>query len=182
MSVKLRSIGPRARPLSVRSGERRGNEICQEGRSWTSVGAPAPALLRQSGRPFSLLPSQISRKNGGGGIRTLVRGKPPETVFETAAFNRSATPPGGTRLRLVDLSCSPPSFCSPRRAASASRASGARRSAQSGASGSAGTAGLRGRSLPTRGEEGAEEPGGLLGHQAGRQLGTMVQARLREHV
>ncbi len=33
-------------------------------------------------------------QNGGGGIRTLVGGKPPETVFETAAFNRSATPPG----------------------------------------------------------------------------------------
>jgi hypothetical protein len=32
-------------------------------------------------------------QNGGGGIRTLVGGKPPETVFETAAFNRSATPP-----------------------------------------------------------------------------------------
>ena len=32
--------------------------------------------------------------NGGGGIRTLVGGNSPETVFETAAFNRSATPPG----------------------------------------------------------------------------------------
>ncbi len=32
--------------------------------------------------------------NGGGGIRTLVGGISPETVFETAAFNRSATPPG----------------------------------------------------------------------------------------
>jgi len=36
--------------------------------------------------------------SGGGGIRTLVGGEPPETVFETAAFNRSATPPG-PRLR-----------------------------------------------------------------------------------
>src|SRR5438876_8803428 len=36
-------------------------------------------------------------QNGGGGIRTLVRGKPPETVFETAAFNRSATPPGAIK-------------------------------------------------------------------------------------
>src|SRR2546428_11129579 len=36
-------------------------------------------------------------QNGGGGIRTLVRGKPPETVCETAAFNRSATPPGAIK-------------------------------------------------------------------------------------
>jgi hypothetical protein len=32
-------------------------------------------------------------KNGRGGIRTPVRGLTPETVFETAAFNRSATLP-----------------------------------------------------------------------------------------
>src|SRR4051812_46022720 len=32
-------------------------------------------------------------RSGGGGIRTLVRGLTPETVFETAAFNHSATPP-----------------------------------------------------------------------------------------
>ena len=32
-------------------------------------------------------------KSGRGGIRTPVGGKPPETVFETAAFNRSATLP-----------------------------------------------------------------------------------------
>jgi hypothetical protein len=31
-------------------------------------------------------------QNGGGGIRTLVRGKPPETVFETAAELRVALP------------------------------------------------------------------------------------------
>ena len=34
--------------------------------------------------------------NGGGaGIRTLVTGFTGKTVFETAAFNRSATPPQG---------------------------------------------------------------------------------------
>jgi SAM-dependent methyltransferase len=33
--------------------------------------------------------------SGGGGIRTLVGPKWPETVFETAAFNHSATPPKG---------------------------------------------------------------------------------------
>ena len=32
---------------------------------------------------------------GGGGIRTLVTGVSGETVFETAAFNHSATPPQG---------------------------------------------------------------------------------------
>ena len=32
---------------------------------------------------------------GGGGIRTLVTGVAGETVFETAAFNHSATPPLG---------------------------------------------------------------------------------------
>ena len=32
---------------------------------------------------------------GGGGIRTLVTGVTGETVFETAAFNHSATPPQG---------------------------------------------------------------------------------------
>ncbi len=45
----------------------------------------------------------IQAKNGGGGIRTRVGGVTPETVFKTAAFNRSATPPGtGVRSRLVD--------------------------------------------------------------------------------
>ena len=38
-----------------------------------------------------------SCKSGGGGIRTLVRGLTPETVFETAAFNHSATPPSRRR-------------------------------------------------------------------------------------
>jgi hypothetical protein len=45
-------------------------------------------------------------KNGGGGIRTLVGGISPETVFETAAFNRSATPPGSAS-RLDHLSLRP---------------------------------------------------------------------------
>jgi hypothetical protein len=30
----------------------------------------------------------LTKKNGGGGIRTLVRGKPPETVFEYAVRAR----------------------------------------------------------------------------------------------
>lgn len=35
------------------------------------------------------------KTGGGGGIRTLVTGVAGETVFETAAFNHSATPPQG---------------------------------------------------------------------------------------
>ena len=34
-----------------------------------------------------------TENGGGGGIRTLVTGSTGETVFETAAFNHSATPP-----------------------------------------------------------------------------------------
>lgn len=37
----------------------------------------------------------IPSNGGGGGIRTLVTGSTGETVFETAAFNHSATPPQG---------------------------------------------------------------------------------------
>src|SRR5262245_9253418 len=61
-------------------------------------GRPAPALFRGFGLkpPRFQVACLTTPQNGGGGIRTLVRGKPPETVFETAAFNRSATPPGGT--------------------------------------------------------------------------------------
>lgn len=36
-----------------------------------------------------------TENGGGGGIRTLVTGSTGETVFETAAFNHSATPPHG---------------------------------------------------------------------------------------
>ncbi len=44
-------------------------------------------------------PASFFETGGGGGIRTLVTGVTGETVFETAAFNRSATPPkGATRL------------------------------------------------------------------------------------
>jgi hypothetical protein len=38
----------------------------------------------------------FSLGNGGGGIRTLEGPKWPLTVFKTAAFNRSATPPGSS--------------------------------------------------------------------------------------
>src|SRR5579875_1884257 len=41
--------------------------------------------------------------DGGGGIRTLVGGISPETVFETAAFNRSATPPGARLARRLAI-------------------------------------------------------------------------------
>ncbi|MEC4184522.1 hypothetical protein VJ918_06835, partial [Adlercreutzia sp. R21] len=39
----------------------------------------------------------------GGGIRTLVTGVTGETVFETAAFNHSATPPHGVKRRRGDF-------------------------------------------------------------------------------
>ena len=37
----------------------------------------------------------LSFRGGGGGIRTLVTRVAGKTVFETAAFNHSATPPHG---------------------------------------------------------------------------------------
>ena len=37
--------------------------------------------------------SKADRRSGGGGIRTLGRGVTPTTVFETARFNHSRTPP-----------------------------------------------------------------------------------------
>ena len=36
--------------------------------------------------------------SGGGGIRTLERAFSPLPVFKTGAFNRSATPPGGSKI------------------------------------------------------------------------------------
>ena len=44
---------------------------------------------------------------GGGGIRTLVTGVAGKTVFETAAFNHSATPPHGA-WRSLQAACCPP--------------------------------------------------------------------------
>jgi hypothetical protein len=43
-------------------------------------------------------PSQISGKNGRGGIRTLETAQRRLTVFKTAAFNRSATLPGALAM------------------------------------------------------------------------------------
>ena len=39
----------------------------------------------------------LSFRGGGGGIRTLVTRVAGKTVFETAAFNHSATPPHGVQ-------------------------------------------------------------------------------------
>src|SRR5438445_8969569 len=55
-----------------------------------------PAQSPSSDQANRLQISRNGSNNGGGGIRTLVGAKRPETVFETAAFNRSATPPRGT--------------------------------------------------------------------------------------
>ena len=61
----------------------------------------SPAVLRgrrphghddRPGRESTASP-QIARVSGGAGIRTLGTGVTRTTVFKTAAFNRSATPP-----------------------------------------------------------------------------------------
>jgi hypothetical protein len=60
----------------------------------------ASGISRCSAAPTSLgIQEAVDRgsASGGGGIRTLDGRKPPITVFETAAFNHSATPPGGGR-------------------------------------------------------------------------------------
>jgi hypothetical protein len=62
-----RARAPSERTLTRASGQWRRDEICQEGRSWTSVGTPAPGRLSQSGQPFPLRASQISRKKRKGG-------------------------------------------------------------------------------------------------------------------
>ena len=46
-----------------------------------------------------ILGSFLNQNGGGGGIRTLVTGSTGETVFETAAFNHSATPPRGVKTK-----------------------------------------------------------------------------------
>ena len=43
--------------------------------------------------------SFLNLNGGGGGIRTLVTRVTGETVFETAAFNHSATPPRGVKTK-----------------------------------------------------------------------------------
>ncbi len=48
---------------------------------------------------------------GGGGIRTLVTRVTGKTVFETAAFNHSATPPQGSA---ASVSCAAFQACAPR--------------------------------------------------------------------
>jgi hypothetical protein len=71
-------------PADLRSGGNgEGNEICQKGRSWTLVDAPASDGLEHASQSISPATKPNSPKNGGGGIRTLVGGNSPETVFET---------------------------------------------------------------------------------------------------
>jgi len=52
-------------------------------------------LLLQTGHS-----RENSRKNGGGGIRTLVGGKPPETVFETVSSETTTRPEFGSIMRI----------------------------------------------------------------------------------
>ena len=50
-------------------------------------------------RISSLAPTNVGIHGGGGGIRTLVTRITGKTVFETAAFNHSATPPRGVKTK-----------------------------------------------------------------------------------
>jgi hypothetical protein len=72
-----------------------------------------PAQLQPSARGNCWVvlayPSQIWLYNGEGEIRTLGTPIRRTTVFETAAFNRSATPPGASDIaRLIDRPCPRP--------------------------------------------------------------------------
>jgi hypothetical protein len=64
--------------------------------AWVRIGLRRPRRAPTAGIGVRAGYSVVEwTTNGGGGIRTLVGAKSPETVFETAAFNRSATPPSG---------------------------------------------------------------------------------------
>ena len=66
-----------------------------------------------------------ARLNGEGGIRTLGRGDTPTTVFETAAFDRSATSPrGSVPTRVLYDAVSPERCPSGRRSAPGKRVIG----------------------------------------------------------
>src|ERR1700683_5219379 len=81
-------VGPGLGPGSYRQGGRR-----------AGIGCRWPQNQR---RPRFSGPAFIQRQNDGGGeIRTLGTPIRRTTVFETAAFNRSATPPGSTPSRLA---------------------------------------------------------------------------------
>ena len=89
--------------LAMHSGRHgsKGDEVREGDRCLIVDGLLGDERLVAAIQPKS--PSRpLTKMNGGGGIRTLVGGISPETVFETAAFNRSATPPGDT-ARLDDL-------------------------------------------------------------------------------
>ncbi len=54
-----------------------------------------PADVPETKRPDTQASDLVFCTGGGGGIRTLVTRVTGKTVFETAAFNHSATPPHG---------------------------------------------------------------------------------------
>ena len=62
-------------------------------------------IYKQAGTPPDIKKRPVKdveiETGGGGGIRTLVTRVTGETVFETAAFNHSATPPHGVRAYLI---------------------------------------------------------------------------------
>src|SRR5690606_15320682 len=70
--------------------------------AWGRRASATPQRARADGRPGGAAAGASARRpggravalSGGGGIRTLDGPIRPITVFETAAFNHSATPPG----------------------------------------------------------------------------------------
>jgi transposase InsO family protein len=106
---RLHHIGigraPKAAPSSSSSPTETSASSIQKPASYYAPSRSTPAATTSpSTKPKSLHnvprhPSRMSRDttDGGGGIRTLVGGLTPEMVFETTAFNRSATPPGRNR-------------------------------------------------------------------------------------
>src|SRR6478752_5544559 len=72
----------------------------------------AARLARVGDSP--LLRAAAELWSGGGGIRTRDGRKPPITVFETAAFNHSATPPGGGQILATVRRCAGLGRCDPK--------------------------------------------------------------------
>ena len=75
--------------------ERFGNVQIVEERSEAFLSCQVAGRNRASSLAvFPLRIEDLQQPSGGGGIRTLGTGVTRTTVFETAPFNRSGTPPG----------------------------------------------------------------------------------------
>jgi hypothetical protein len=83
-----------ARPVRA---SRRPRSAVSRGLGGRRIGRRTPSHQRETARKRAVL----GLSSGGGGIRTLDGPKRPITVFETAAFNHSATPPRWRFSRLA---------------------------------------------------------------------------------